>query len=129
MPDSRSPRSEGANEFDRLDTAASTGRLVFRLCVAPVGGRFRPVGELHIGGRLSPALDALRFNPWNTGGGMRPVGWLNEARDRAYKLSQRAWGTTRTHGSLMQEAADHELVARAKESEGGLPSGAVGASK
>jgi len=111
MPDSRSPRPEGGNEFDRLDAAASTGRLVFRLCVAPIRGPFRPVGELHIGGRLSPDLDALRFNPWNTGGGMQPVGWLNEARDRAYKLSQLAWAVTRKGAAGRQRNADRELHA------------------
>jgi hypothetical protein len=64
----------------------------FKLAVAPVMGRFQPVADLQIGGRLPDELDALRFNPWNTGGGMNPVGVLNGARDAAYKLSQSAWG-------------------------------------
>lgn len=101
LPDERSPRPSGDDEFDRLDAAARTGRLRFQLAVAPVNGRFRPVAELRIGTRLPPELDALHFNPWNTGGGLEPAGWLNGARDRAYKLSQAAWGATqaRTAGS------------------------------
>jgi hypothetical protein len=48
-----------------------------------------------VGARLPAGLNALRFNPWNTGGGLEPAGWLNGARDRAYKLSQAAWGRSR----------------------------------
>jgi hypothetical protein len=109
LPDERSPRPAGRDEFDRLDAAARTGRLAFRLAVAGIGGRFAPVAELRIGPRLSGELDALRFNPWNTGGGLSPEGWLNGARDRAYKLSQAAWGLTRSRGGQLQRAADSEL--------------------
>jgi hypothetical protein len=67
----------------------------FRLAVAGPMGRFQPVAELHVGERLPQELDSMHFNPWNTGGGMEPVGWLNGARDLAYKMSQGAWGLTR----------------------------------
>ena len=30
----------------------------------------------------------LRFNPWNSGGGIRPVGLLNSLREAAYRGSQ-----------------------------------------
>src|SRR5215213_368308 len=43
LSDHRSPRPAGHDEFDRLDRAASTGELVFRVAVAPLNGRFRPV--------------------------------------------------------------------------------------
>ena len=33
--------------------------------------------------------EALRFNPWTTGPGIRPSGWLNLLRDAAYRASQR----------------------------------------
>jgi hypothetical protein len=33
--------------------------------------------------------EALRFNPWTTGPGIRPAGWLNLLRDAAYRASQR----------------------------------------
>jgi hypothetical protein len=109
LPDPRSPRPGGDTEFDRLDAAASTGRLVFQIATARIGGRFRPVAELHVGARLPAGLNALRFNPWNTGGGLEPAGWLNGARDRAYKLSQAAWGRSRTNGAQEQAAADQRL--------------------
>ena len=114
LPRRSSPRPAGEDEFERLDEAAATGRLAFDLAVSRVNGRFQPVGILRIGRRLSHELDALRFNPWNTGGGMEPAGWLNDARDRAYKLSQGAWRRTRLNGAALQDAADREL-------EGGHP--------
>ena len=104
-----SPRASGRNEFERLEAAASTGRLAFDIAVAPLAGRFRPVGTLRIGRRLPHELDALRFNPWNTGGGIEPAGWLNGARDRAYKLSQGAWRRTRRDGAALQDSANREL--------------------
>jgi hypothetical protein len=33
--------------------------------------------------------EALRFNPWSTGPGIHPSGWLNLLRDAAYRASQR----------------------------------------
>ena len=110
LPRARSPRPPGRNEFDRLDAAASTGELAFNIAVAPVSGRFRPVAELRIGSRLSDELDAMRFNPVNTGGGMELVGALNGARDRAYRLSQAAWRRTRGDGAASQDGADRRLV-------------------
>jgi hypothetical protein len=107
LPDRRSPRFDGDNEFERLELAAGTGQLRFQLAVACLQGRFQPVAELRIGARLAPEADALRFNPWNTGGGMAPVGVLNGARDRAYKLSQAAWRRTATDGAKRQDAAEH----------------------
>ncbi|MFL5864213.1 MAG: hypothetical protein ACJ780_26160 [Solirubrobacteraceae bacterium] len=109
LPDERSPRPHGRDEFERLDAAAATGRLVFGLAVAGVGGRFRPVAELRIGGRLADELDGLRFNPWNTGQDLEPTGWLNGARYRAYSLSQAAWRKMRADGEQRQRAAEHEL--------------------
>jgi hypothetical protein len=112
VPRRDSPRPDGQNEFDRLQATASTGRLAFDIAVARISGRFRPVGSLHIGRRLGHELDALRFNPWNTGGRMEPAGWLNGARDRAYKLSQGAWRRTRPDGAALQDSADRELERR-----------------
>jgi hypothetical protein len=83
------------------------GRDRFKLAVAAPMGRFQPVADLLIGERLPDELDALRFNPWNTGGGMDPVGVLNGARDLAYKLSQSAWGRALPGAA---EAADRRLA-------------------
>jgi hypothetical protein len=116
LPRDRSPRGVGRTEFDRLATAAATGELAFDVAVASVEGRFTPVAELRIGDRLPAAFDALRFNPWNTGAGLEPAGWLNGARRRAYELSQRAWGRAQSEGERHQrdaEAALERLVASA----------------
>jgi hypothetical protein len=110
LPDPDSPRPEdGATELDRLDAAARTGRLRFQLAIAPLMGRFSPVADLWIGERLPAELDALRFNPWNCGGGLQPAGALNGARDRAYRLSQAAWRRTRPGGAWLQDAADRRV--------------------
>jgi hypothetical protein len=110
LPDPGSPRPAGGNELERLAVAAGTGRLRFQLAVAPLLGRFRPVGQIWIEARMPGELDALRFNPWNTGGGLEPVGALNGARDRAYKMSQAAWGRTQRGGGELQVAADRRLT-------------------
>ena len=62
----------------------------FRLAVAGVGRRFRPVADVRLGRALPQArADALRFDPWNTGGGIRPAGPFQAARAAAYPGSQR----------------------------------------
>jgi hypothetical protein len=84
-------RPGGDHELDRLGAAAATGTLRFELCVAPPWGRFHPVGQVRIGGRLPQELDATHFSVWNSPGGLRPAGVLNRLRDYAYPMSQRAW--------------------------------------
>jgi hypothetical protein len=105
VPDGDSPRPDGDDEFDRLARAAATGGLTFSLAVARVNGRFRRVASLEIGERLPPGADALRFNPFNTGGGLEPVGVLNRLRDYAYPLSQAAWAR-RGHRAHAQRRAE-----------------------
>jgi hypothetical protein len=63
----------------------------FELAVAPVGGRWTPVGRVRLGERLSDeASFQLRYNPWNCGGGIRPTGPFQGIRDPAYRGSQAA---------------------------------------
>jgi hypothetical protein len=64
----------------------------FALAVAPLSGRFAPVGRLRLGATLPAGANALRFNVReNTGGGLEPAGVLNRMRDVAYPMSQWAW--------------------------------------
>lgn len=91
VPRRESPRYHGGTELERLAAEAATGELAFDLAVAEVWGRFRPAAELRVGDPLPPEADSLRFNPWNSGGGLEPAGVLNRLRDYAYPLSQRAW--------------------------------------
>ena len=106
LPRPDSPRPDGDDELDRLRRAAATGRLRFDVAVARLGGRFRPVAELHVGEPLGPELDALRFNPFNAGGGMEPTGTLNRWRAAAYPWSQAAWRRTGHDAARRQDAAD-----------------------
>jgi hypothetical protein len=110
LPRPDSPRVEGGDELERLAAAAATGALVFDLAVAEVWGRFQAVADLHIGDPLPPEADALRFNPWNAGGGIQPIGLLNRLRDYAYPLSQRAWGRAQRAGE--QTAAETAVQRR-----------------
>lgn len=63
----------------------------FELAVAPMLGRFRRIGEIRLGATLGDDANAIRFNPWNTGGGLVPAGWINRLRDRVYPDSQEGW--------------------------------------
>ncbi len=111
LPDPTSPRPIGHDEFDRLTKAAALG-LRLHLAVSPLMGRFRPVAELRVHGRLPSSVDALRFHPANSGGGMQPVGALNSMRDMSYPLSQAAWRRTRAGGARRQDEADREVARR-----------------
>lgn len=88
----------------------------FRLAVAPLAARggFEPVGDIELGDRLDDVADALRFNPFNTGGGLEPAGLLNDLRRRAYPMSQQAWGRVRSGAERDQHEAERvaESVAR-----------------
>jgi hypothetical protein len=111
-PIPESPRPDGEDEFDRLALAAATRRLRFEFVIASPFGRFERVGILKIGSKLPQSLDALRFSPFNTGGGLEPVGTMNRWRGQAYPLSQRAWGRTGDRGQE-QKRADAEVRALA----------------
>jgi len=91
VPDARSPRPAGDDEFERLARAAATGRLTFGLAVAAVPGPFARVATIHVFDPLPTTLEGLRFSPFNSGGGLAPSGLLNRTRRIAYPLAQRAW--------------------------------------
>ena len=82
----------GGTDFDQLLRTAARREVRFALALAGLLGRWRPLATLHLGERL-PAADAerLRFNPWNTGGGIRPFGPAMGLREAAYRESQRGW--------------------------------------
>ncbi len=91
-----SPRpSSGETEFDDLAAAAATGRLAYDIGVAPVNGRLTAVATLRVGDRLPQDLDAMQFNPWNTGGGLEPTGPINRMRELVYRDSQAGWERSR----------------------------------
>jgi hypothetical protein len=73
-----------------LRVAADNG-LGFELRTAKTFGRSQLLATVMAGAPLSAEqTEALRFNPWTTGPGIRPAGWLNLLRDAAYRSSQRS---------------------------------------
>ena len=93
-----SPRPPGRTADEKLERAAASGKLRFALSIAALSGRFLPVGELQVGRRLPDDLNGIRFNPWNTGGGLEPAGALNRLRAYAYPASQAGWTGADAHG-------------------------------
>ena len=80
-------RSGGA--MAELRAAAAAG-LGFELRTAGTLGPSQRLATLTVGQPLpAEQTQALRFNPWTTGPGIRPSGWLNLLRDAAYRASQR----------------------------------------
>lgn len=77
--------------LDGIAAAARAGRLRVRLATATPVGPWEEAASLELDRVASPA-DArrLRFNPWNSGGGIRPAGGLMALRDPAYRASQDA---------------------------------------
>lgn len=64
---------------------------MFRLLVAEPLGAWQEWGRLAVGARLAPHVSReLRFDPWRSGGGLVPVGWLQRLRIGAYRASQAA---------------------------------------
>jgi hypothetical protein len=61
----------------------------FELLVAPPTGGWRIAARLTLETQLDPSVArALRFDPWNSGGGLVPAGLANRLRGAAYRGSQ-----------------------------------------
>ena len=80
-------------DLEQLEATAPRGDLRFELTLADLLGRWERIGSLEVGERLPDEVtEGLRFNPWNTGGGVRPTGPLMGIREAAYAGSQRGRG-------------------------------------
>jgi hypothetical protein len=87
----RSPAGRGRRDLEEFDAAVARGEARFALAVAAPFRGWRRIGSIEVGAPLGvDAGERLRFNPWNTGGGIRPVGPFQRLRDPAYSASQRA---------------------------------------
>jgi hypothetical protein len=63
---------------------------VFDLLIARPRGPWRLAARLTLGSRLEDAVAReLRFDPWNSGGGLIPAGVVNRVRGAAYCGSRR----------------------------------------
>jgi hypothetical protein len=79
----------GGTGLDAVAMAAARGELIYDVTLAPLFGRFQPVARLEVGARLPDDVsERLRFNVWNTGGGIRPTGLFQGVRLAAYEGSQ-----------------------------------------
>jgi hypothetical protein len=75
--------------------------LVFELLLAGLTGEWRAVARIELGERLDPeAVENLRFDPMNSGGGLVPAGVLNRLRRPAYRGSQEGRGATEEDSPL-----------------------------
>jgi hypothetical protein len=81
--------AHGGGALAELRAAAADG-LGFEFRIAGTFGPSQRLATLTVGQPLSvEQTEALRFNPWTTGPGIHPSGWLNLLRDAAYRASQR----------------------------------------
>jgi len=87
------PVHDGGTALAEVHVAARTGELRFDLTLAGGLGAWHHIGGLRVGLPLADEdADALRFNPWHTGPGIRPLGLLQALRGSAYRGSQRRRG-------------------------------------
>src|SRR5215210_821126 len=87
----RAPARDDRTDVEEFVDAAARGDARFALALVAPFGWWRPIGVVETGAPLDPAVgERLRLNPWNTGGGIRPVGPFQGLRDAAYGASQRA---------------------------------------
>ena len=85
------PARDARTDLEEFADAAARGAARFALALAAPFRGWRSVGVVETGAPLDPETgERLRFNPWNTGGGIRPVGPFQGLRDAAYGASQRA---------------------------------------
>lgn len=64
----------GGTDFHQLLWTAEQEQVSFDLAVASPFGRWRPVGRLSLGAQVPIDIaEHIRFNPWNTGGGICPM--------------------------------------------------------
>jgi len=83
-------RGEGT-DLEAFAAAAARGEARFALAMAAPFRGWRRIGSIEVGAPLDAGTgERLRFNPWNTGGGLRPIGPFQGLRDPAYSASQRA---------------------------------------
>jgi hypothetical protein len=88
LPASPAPHG-GGNGLGGVAMAAARGGLAYDLALARPFHRFQSIARLRIGGRLpDDEAERLRFNVWNSGGGIRPGGPFQGLRLPAYEGSQ-----------------------------------------
>lgn len=87
-------RRADLTDLAELEELAALGEAAWDIVLAAPGGRWEePIGRLRLTARLPDRVaEELTFNPWRTGGGIRPAGVLQALRRTAYRGSQRGRG-------------------------------------
>jgi hypothetical protein len=83
------PPERGPDPSRAAMRAAVAAGVTFRIAVAHPLGRWQPIGTLAL---REPIPGDEDFDPWHTGGGLVPAGWLNRLRREAYRQSRIARG-------------------------------------
>jgi hypothetical protein len=73
--------------LDALEARIAARPVDWGIAVSSLEGRFSRVGTLRVQRRRSE-LDTTRFDPFTTGGGLRPAGIFNRLRKAAYRGSR-----------------------------------------
>jgi hypothetical protein len=88
--------------------AVAANGLEFELRTARSFGRSQPLATVTVDAPLpADQTEGLRFNPWTTGPGIHPSGWLNLLRDAAYQASQRGRNQATRSGQLLLNPGFH----------------------
>jgi len=88
--------------------AVAANGLEFELRTAKSFGRSQPLATVTVDAPLpADQTEGLRFNPWTTGPGIHPSGWLNLLRDAAYRASQRGRNQATRSGQLLLNPGFH----------------------
>jgi hypothetical protein len=84
-----SPVRDGGTALAEFDVAASNGALSFDIQTASPIGRWGTAGIVRVGQVMADdEAERLRFNPWNTGPALLPVGLADALRRPVYQASQ-----------------------------------------
>jgi hypothetical protein len=85
---------DAGDPFDQLLGTLARREVRFELSLASPLGAPEPIGHVSLGRQVpDAAAEAIRFNPWITGGGIRPTGPFMGLRDSAYRESRRGWSS------------------------------------
>jgi hypothetical protein len=102
--------------------AVAANGLEFELRTAKSFGRSQPLATVTVDAPLpADQTEGWRFNPWTTGPGIYPSGWLNLLRDAAYQASQRGHNQATGSGQRLLNPGCHRREGARNEVPGSPP--------
>jgi hypothetical protein len=86
----RGPSPDAPDREARLERAFAQHEAAFRLEVRRADERaWEPLAQIDLRQHARLDQEALRFDPWNAGRGLRPRGFVHAIRRAAYRMSQK----------------------------------------